>query len=41
MRKICRALAVRTRSDERTLRFALFALALSVFAAVLFGKLIA
>ena len=33
MRKICRVLASRTRSDERALRFAILALVLSVFAA--------
>jgi hypothetical protein len=41
MRKICRALALRTRSDERALRFAILALALSLFAVLLLHRLIA
>jgi hypothetical protein len=41
MRKMYRTLALRTRSDERALRFALLALAVSVFAAALFQHFIA
>lgn len=41
MRKMCRVLAVRTRSDERALRLALLTLMLSVLAAILFGRFIA
>jgi hypothetical protein len=41
MRKMCRALALRTRSDERALRFAILALVLSVFAAAILSRFIA
>ena len=41
MRKIYRTLALRTRSDERALRLAIVALALSLFAVLLLHRLIA
>ena len=41
MRKICRTLALRTRSDERALRLAILALALSLFAVLLLHRVIA
>jgi hypothetical protein len=40
MRKIVRSLALRTRSDERALWFAILVLALSVFAAALFQNVV-
>jgi hypothetical protein len=39
MRKMCRALAIRTRSDERALWFGFIAVGLSVMGAALFEKL--
>jgi hypothetical protein len=40
MRKMCRILAVRTRSDERALRYGFTAVALSVVVAMLLEKLL-
>jgi hypothetical protein len=38
---MCRALALRTRSDERALRLAILTLVLSVLVAILFGRFVA
>ena len=40
MRKICRSLALRTRSDERALIYGIIAVSLSVLVAAVLGQMV-